>query len=214
MFAKLITGAIFYSYDSRKLDLFEKEKHSLYHQLALIFGSVAIPIDSREVLFRNPCSIIPEDRSGFNFRFRFRFTVTTSPQSFWQRKDSFHSPTFFTPTCILFSSLLPWERISSSTDHPSSATWCQFHQWSTSPLVCADPESAKKTDNLTVFFCAFRICAHKSCLYNVDQIDPWCQFHQHFTCRFYMQISLKLLNSVKLSISFCNFVICKRKSCE
>jgi len=36
----------------------------------------------------------------------------------------------------------------------------------------ANPKSAKKTDNLTVFFCAFGICRHKSCLLNIGEIDP------------------------------------------
>ncbi len=39
-------------------------------------------------------------------------------------------------------------------------------------FVRADPESAKKTDNLIVFFGTFGICARKSCLYNDDEIDP------------------------------------------
>ncbi len=63
---------------------------------------------------------------------------------------------------------------------------------------CADPKSVKKTDNLTVFFCTFRICKRKSCSRNVDEIAPWsprglcflakqnnykfCVFHQNTRC--------------------------------
>jgi len=34
-----------------------------------------------------------------------------------------------------------------------------------------EPESAKKTVKLSIFFCAFGICAHKSCSLNVGEID-------------------------------------------
>jgi hypothetical protein len=35
----------------------------------------------------------------------------------------------------------------------------------------ADPESAKKTDSLIVFFCTFGIRRHKSCAKNISEID-------------------------------------------
>jgi hypothetical protein len=31
-------------------------------------------------------------------------------------------------------------------------------------FTCADPESTKKTVKLSIFFCAFGICAYKSCI--------------------------------------------------
>ncbi len=36
-----------------------------------------------------------------------------------------------------------------------------------------DPESVKNTVKSLVYFCAFRIYEHKSCTYNIDEIDTW-----------------------------------------
>ena len=36
-------------------------------------------------------------------------------------------------------------------------------------------QKGKKTDDLTVYFCAFEIYERKSCTLNVDEIDPWFQ---------------------------------------
>jgi hypothetical protein len=41
----------------------------------------------------------------------------------------------------------------------------------------ADLKGAKKTDNLTVVFCALRICNRKSCSWKVGEIDPKCHPH-------------------------------------
>ncbi len=48
-----------------------------------------------------------------------------------------------------------------------------------------DPESTKKTDNLTVFFCAFGICVCKSSSQSIDEIDTWCPFRRHFMASFF-----------------------------
>ncbi len=42
-------------------------------------------------------------------------------------------------------------------------TWCQFHHGSMSSFYVCRSQKCKKIDNLTVFFCPFRIFMHKSC---------------------------------------------------
>jgi hypothetical protein len=42
----------------------------------------------------------------------------------------------------------------------------------TSSFSNDDPKSAKKANNLTVFFCTFGIYANKSCSLKVGEIDP------------------------------------------
>ncbi len=49
---------------------------------------------------------------------------------------------------------------------------CQFINILRAAFARLDPESKKKIDNLTVFFCTFAICGCKSCSKNVDEIDP------------------------------------------
>ncbi len=56
-------------------------------------------------------------------------------------------------------------------------------------VLCAaftllDPEKVKKIDNLTVFFKAFGICKRKSCMQNVDEIEPLGHFQHHFMSSF------------------------------
>jgi len=63
-----------------------------------------------------------------------------------------------------------------------------------------DPKSAKNTVKFPVFFCAFGIWAHKSCLKNVDEIDPRDQFHQCSMYSFYTCRSQKRKKTVKVSI--------------
>ncbi len=46
-----------------------------------------------------------------------------------------------------------------------------FHLHFFAAFTHTDPKSAKKTDGLTVFFCAFGICRCKSCAYNVGEIN-------------------------------------------
>jgi len=57
--------------------------------------------------------------------------------------------------------------------HQMTITWVDFTNILQAAFTHADPKSVKKTDKLPVFFCAFGIRTHKSCLWNVDEIVTW-----------------------------------------
>jgi len=64
---------------------------------------------------------------------------------------------------------------------------------------------AQKDSEAISLFWAFGICSHKSCSWNVDEIDPWDQFNQH----------ISTLRKYKYTRSHCFFlplVICFHNS--
>ena len=95
-------------------------------------------------------------------------------------------------------------------------------------FVHVDSKSVKNTVKSLVSFYAFGIYKPKSCMYNVDEIDPWCQFHQYLMSSFseqkcfeqifyteslyvYMCISesvaLKMLVKLPFKVNFCVFAL-------
>ena len=57
-------------------------------------------------------------------------------------------------------------------------TWSQFHQHVYTQLLCTQIPKAQKAALLDSLLCTFGVCACKSCLQNVDEIDPWSQSYQ------------------------------------
>ena len=53
-----------------------------------------------------------------------------------------------------------------------SRAWGQFHQHSTSSFYKRRSQKHKKDSQVKQLYCAFGICAHKSCLQNAGEIDP------------------------------------------
>ena len=51
-------------------------------------------------------------------------------------------------------------------------TWGQFHRHVYAQLLRAQIRKVHKAASMTVFFCAFGICARKICSINVVEIDP------------------------------------------
>jgi len=53
-----------------------------------------------------------------------------------------------------------------------------------------------------VSFYAFGIYEHKSCMQNVDEIEPKCQFHKEFTSSFFIRMCLMQLSTYQVCYLF------------
>ena len=100
-------------------------------------------------------------------------------------------------------------------------------------FTLADPKSAKKLINLTVFFALLGSTSAKAASRTLVKLTPgvpenndnkWSskvsflfsrsQFHQHSTSSFYTHKSQKRNKAAYLNCLFCAFGICKCKSCS
>jgi len=71
--------------------------------------------------------------------------------------------------------------------------------------MCADPKSAKKTDDLPVFFCAFVIWMCKSCSKRVGEIDPRLDNTDIYTNDNFFSAKTELLGSITDKLILLNF---------
>ena len=62
--------------------------------------------------------------------------------------------------------------ISRAGDDMCVENWGRLNRHFMQRFYSCRSQMRKKTDGLTTFFCAFGICASKSFLYNVDEVDP------------------------------------------
>jgi hypothetical protein len=69
---------------------------------------------------------------------------------------------------------------------------CQFHQQSTPSFCTKSLAPVKNKQKCKHKKAALATFVHKSCVYNVGEIDPRSQFHQHFTYGFFVLKSCAL----------------------